>query len=271
MTARVQAREIISTHHPLLKQIRAAWRRGALTPQGYCAVEGPHLVEEALRSGLEVAVLLASRSTAARLRQFQAAANGRLRCYLVPDKVFRSLSQTEAPQGIAALVRLKKHRLEECLARDDGLVAVVVGVQDPGNLGTLLRALEAFGGTACLLGPGTVSPYNPKAIRASAGALFRLPVFPRLPLDRIAAQCRAHGLLTLGLSPRAPQALTEIDLKKPVALFIGSEAAGLPENLEKNLDHLARIPLAAPVESLNAAVAASLAFYETARQREWKG
>jgi TrmH family RNA methyltransferase len=270
MTARVHAREITSTHHPLLKQIRAAWRRGGLTPQGCCAVEGPHLVEEALRSGLEVVALLAGRSAAAHLRQFQDAGNGRSPAYLMPDRVFRSLSQTEAPQGIAALVRLKKHRLEECLSRANGLVAVAVGLQDPGNLGTLLRALEAFGGTACLLGPGTVSPYNPKAVRASAGALFRLPVFPRLPLDRILEQCRAHGLLTVGLRPRAPDALTEINLKKPVALFIGSEAAGLPASLEAKLDHLARIPLAAPVESLNAAVAASLAFYETARQRGWK-
>ena len=262
-------RELSSARHPLLKQMRAALRQGELTPEGYCAIEGVHLVEEALRSRVEVAALVGARSAEALLTRFEVAATAKARSYVVPDRVFRSLAQTEAPQGIAALVRLPAHRLEECLGRDGAMLVVLMGLQDPGNLGTILRALEAFGGAACLLTPNTVSPFNAKAVRASAGALFRVPVFRRLELDKILSLCRLHGLRTIGLAPRAPQLLNDLDLKAPLAFFVGSEGGGLPSNVEAKLDATGRIPLAAPVESLNAAVAASLALYEAARQRGW--
>lgn len=267
---RTQARPILAgPRHPLLKQLRQALRRGELTAEGYCAIEGVHLVEEALRSHAEVAALIATRSTENLLERFQAASNGRARGYVTSDRVFRSLSQTETPQGIAALVRLREADLEDCLAQANALVAVVVGLQDPGNLGTILRSLEAFGGAACLLTPNTVSPFNAKAVRASAGSLFRVPVFRNLPADKITSLCRQHGLRTVGLVPRGGQPLSAIDLKGPTAFFIGLEASGLPKELVARLDATARIPLAAPVESLNAAMAASLAFYEAARQRSF--
>ncbi len=149
------------------------------------------------------------------------------------------------------------------------MVGVLVGLQDPGNLGTILRALEAFGGTACLLAPETVSPFNAKAVRASAGALFRIPVFPRLEVGRMLELCKTHRLQTVGLTPRGSDMLNETDLKKAVALFVGGEARGLPAALLPRLDVLARIPLRAAADSLNAAMAASVACYEVARQRGW--
>lgn len=263
---RARRQEIASAQHPLLKRLRAALRGGELTPDGLCALEGPHLLEEALKSGLEISAVVASRSAVARLGQVEASTNGRLSSYLVNDRVFRSLSQTENPQGIAALARLPAHDLKAELKHTEALVAVVVGVQDPGNLGTILRSLEAFGGTACLLGPGTVSPYNSKAVRAAAGALFRIPIFPGLSLDKILSLCENHGLQAVGLAPHATRPLSQLDLKPSTALFVGSEASGLPEQLLERLT-AARIPLAQSVESLNAAMAASLAFYEAARQR----
>lgn len=268
MKARTR-KELSSARHPLLKQMRAALRQGELTPDGYCAIEGMHLVEEALRSPVEVAALVGARSAEKVLERFEAAANASVRSYLVPDQVFRSLAGTETPQGIAALVRLPVPQLENCLGRREALVMVLAGLQDPGNLGTILRALEAFGGAACLLTPNTVSPFNAKAVRASSGALFRVPVFRRLPAERVLSLCRAHGLRTVGLTPRAHQTLSQLDLKGPLAFFVGSEGRGLPPELEAKLDATARIPLTAPVESLNAAVAASLALYEAARQRGW--
>lgn len=258
-----------SPRHPLLKRMRQAFRRGELTPDGYCAVEGTHLVEEALRSPVEVAALVGARSAEALLRRFEAAANGRLRSYLTSDRIFRSLAQTETPQGIAALVRPPAMRLEDCLARPQALVVVLTGLRDPGNLGTILRALEAFGGAAGLLTPNTVSPFNAKAVRASAGSLFRVPVFRHLALDKVIALCRQHGLRTVGLVPRAGRLLEEIDLRSPVAFFVGQESKGLPRDLSAQVDETGRIPLAAPVESLNAAMAATLALYETARQRRF--
>lgn len=265
---KVARRSILrSPRHPLLKRLRRALSHGELTPDGYCAIEGPRLVAEALHSGLEVKALVAARSAEPVLERFEAAGNGRVRSYLISDRVFRSLSQTETPQGIAALVRLPESRLEERLAPPQALVVVPVGLQDPGNLGTILRALEAFGGSACLLAPHTVSPFNAKAVRASAGSLFRVPLFRRLPLETILALCRQHRLQTVGLAPHASQLLSAVNLTSSVALFVGGEASGLPAELSQQMDVVARIPLAAPVESLNAAMAANLALYEAARQR----
>jgi TrmH family RNA methyltransferase len=263
-------RELTSARHPLLKSLRAALRQGKLTADGCCAVEGFHLVEEALASSLEIAALIGSRSGLKVLEQFEAATSHTVPSYLVPERVFRSLADTQAPQGIAALVRLGDHRIEQALANPKGVVAVLVGLQDPGNLGTILRALEAFGGTACLLARETVSPFNAKAVRASAGALFRIPVFEGLEIERILEVCRTHGLQTVGLAPRAPTMLNQADLTVPVALFVGAEARGLPAALASRLDVVAQIPLGRSVESLNAAMAASVAFYETARQRGWR-
>jgi TrmH family RNA methyltransferase len=190
-----------------------------------------------------------------------------VRSYLVPDRVFRSLADTQTPQGIAALVRLRPFKLEEILHEERALIMVLVGLQDPGNLGTIVRSLEAFGGGACLLTANTVSPFNPKAVRASAGSLFRVPVFRQLSPERILALCREYGLRTIGLMPRAGQSLAELNLRQPVALFVGQEASGLTSQVATQLDETARIPVAQPVESLNTGTAASVALYEAARQR----
>ncbi len=260
--------EISSPQNPLLRALRRALREGEPGEDGAFGVEGPHLVEEALRSPVEVTALVAARSAEPRLAALEALANGRLRSCLVPDRIFRALAQTETPQGVAALVRLPERRLDDCLAKPSALVAVLVGLQDPGNLGTILRSLEAFGGAACLLTENTVSPFNPKAARASAGSLFRVPVFRRLKLEEILRACTRHDLRTVALAPRAGPDLGQVDLRGSTALFIGQEATGLPPALLEKVDTVAEIPLAAPVESLNAAMAATLALYEAARQRK---
>jgi len=262
---------LVGARHPLLRRFREAWRRGELTEDGCCAVEGLHLVEEAFRSPVEVVALLAARSAEERLGRFEAAANGRVRSYVTSDRLFRSLAPTETPQGIAALLRLREQPLEECLARANALVAVLMGVQDPGNLGTVLRSLEAFGGAACLLGPDTVSPFNPKAVRASAGSLFRVPVYRRLRLEEIFGACKRHGVQTVALAADGGRRLSDVNLTGAAAFLVGREGSGLPGAVLSRADIVARVPMTAGVESLNAAVAASLALYEAARQRGFAG
>jgi TrmH family RNA methyltransferase len=257
-----------SPQNALIKRYRRAFRSGDLTEDGCCAIEGLHLVEEALQSpGVKIVSVLAAESAKTRLGKLASGYGGTLPCHLTTNKIFDSLCQTETPQGVVALVRLSEQKLVDVLATPNLLAAVLVGVQDPGNLGTILRGLEAFGGNACLLTSGSVSPYNSKAVRASAGSLLRLPVFPKLSLAKAAKFCQQAGAKTIGLSPEKGTPLDEIDLIGPVAFFVGGEGAGLPASVLGELDLSARIPLAGPVESLNAAMAASLAFYETARQR----
>jgi TrmH family RNA methyltransferase len=150
------------------------------------------------------------------------------------------------------------------------LLVVLAGVQDPGNLGTILRSAEAFGATGVVSLPGTVSAWNPKAVRASAGSVFRVPL-----IVASADECfpRLHGAeatIWATVAARA-KAANEVNLAKPVALVIGNEGNGVPTELLARADALLTIPCPGPVESLNAAVAASVLLYEAARQRGARG
>ncbi|MGH9803576.1 MAG: TrmH family RNA methyltransferase [Candidatus Acidiferrales bacterium] len=269
MKARAR-QEISNTRHPVLKRLRAALRAGDLTEDGCCGVEGRHLVEEALLSGLELVALVGTRQAEGLLAQFETMSGRAKIIHIVTERLFRTIAQTETPQGIAALVRMPSRRLEDCLKTPKALVVVAVGLQDPGNLGTILRSLEAFGGAACVLAQNTVSPYNGKAVRASSGSIFRVPVFRQLAADKILGLCRRHGLRAVGLAAKNGTPLETTDLKGSVALFVGQEGSGLPAELAARLDLRVTIRLTSAVDSLNAGVAASLALYEARRQRGWQ-
>ena len=150
------------------------------------------------------------------------------------------------------------------------VVFVLVGLQDPGNLGTILRSAEAFGSAGVVLGEGTVSPFNAKVIRASAGSIFRLPVIIAKAaggLEGILAKLRAQGVRLLATSSHKGTPLDQAKLIDPLAIFIGSEGAGLARGLMAQMDETVAIPHSARVESLNAGVAGSIVLYEAARQR----
>ena len=170
-------RRIEGRHNALVKELRQAFSRGELTSDGYCAIEGFRILEEAIRSGLRFRAVFFSESAAARAEKLLSQLGAQVETLLLPDKLFASAVPSDAPQGVAALVRWKEFSLEDVLAKSEaGPLLVIAGVQDPGNLGTILRSAEAFGAGGVLLGEGTVSPFNPKVVRASAGSVFRLPV-----------------------------------------------------------------------------------------------
>src|SRR5260370_797389 len=164
---------ITSAANPLLKDVRRAIARGAVTEQGWCVAETFHLLEEALRSDCEVKTVL----VAASVRSAAVAHVGRLArvtVVVLADPLFQGLSGTESSQGVMALVKPPVWKLEQ-LFRGCPLVVVLDGLQDPGNAGAIVRAAEAFGATGVLFLKGTASPYNSKTLRASAGSLFRIP------------------------------------------------------------------------------------------------
>jgi len=188
---------------------------------------------------------------------------------LVPDKLFTSLVPSETPQGVAALVRVKSYALEQLLgAGENGpaLVVCVAGVQDPGNLGTILRSAEAFGASGVLLGENTVSAYNSKAVRASAGSVFRVPLRSQ-ELKTALPALRGHGLRLLATSSHQGTTVSDAQLTLPLALLVGSEGAGLAREIMPQVDEVVAIPHSPRVESLNVGMAASIALYEAARQR----
>jgi TrmH family RNA methyltransferase len=181
---------------------------------------------------------------------------------IVAEDVFLSATATEHPQGIAALVHAPAFTLQAML-HGTPLVVIAAGLQDPGNLGTLVRSAEAFGATGMILLPGTVSLSNPKTLRASSGSAFRLPVIA-MPADDAFAALREAGVQIVAAVARDGG---EPDLRQPVALLIGNEGSGLPEEWVAAADARVTIPCPGAVESLNAAVAGSILLYDAMRQR----
>lgn len=264
---RERLRRVEGRHNALVKELRAAFAHGERTGDGCCAIEGVRILEEAIRSGLKLRAVFFSESAAARAERLLPQVGSHVETLLLPDKLFAGTVPSETPQGVAALVRCKKFSLEEVLDKSSvGPLLAVVGVQDPGNLGTMLRSAEAFGAGGVMIGEGTVSPLNSKAVRASAGSIFRLPV-AQGKLQPVISAMRERGLRLLATSSHKGTPLPDANLAGLLALFIGNEGAGLPKELLAEMDEVIAIPHSPRVESLNAGVAASIVLYEAARQR----
>ena len=277
--ASARLRPVTSRQNALVKDLRQAFSQGQAI-DGFCAIEGMRMIEEAIRSRLKVHALFVRESSQTKSQRIIDQIGKRAEAVLLPDSVFDSAVLTESPQGVAALIQVKEHDLDSVLAARPALIVVAAAVQDPGNLGTLIRSSEAFGGTAVVGTEGTVSHWNPKTVRASAGSIFRLPVLKMQTRDLI-APLRAREMRTVALvappaddqpfiindgSRRHPKRLQDADLTAECALFVGNEGSGLPRELLDNIDEFVAIPQSR-VESLNAGVAASIALYEAQRQR----
>jgi len=267
---------IASRANPRVKQLRAAFTGHARLSGGLVAIEGEHLLFEAMRSGLAFKTIFLSQSAVA-----PAWLPRSVELIELTDEIFSSVVDTQHPQGIAALLVPPTWSLEDAVpvqpsATHPPLMLIAAALQDPGNLGTLIRSAEAFGATAVLTTPGTVSEWNQKALRASAGSVFRLPVIQVTPSDL--ADLKFSGLRLLAAVadavasdsvPLAEKALpiAEANLTQPCALMIGNEGAGLSEDLLALADARITIPTPGRIESLNAAIAGSLLLYEASRQR----
>jgi TrmH family RNA methyltransferase len=289
MAEHLTADLITSRDNKWLKTFRAALRGTGPADNDPIAVEGRKLVEDSLRSRLEAVALLVSESGERELEYVLRAASEsvtgipRARVLRTTDKLFESVAGTETPQGVAALVCQPEWRFEDLLrgaASSDGaflghvpLLLVMAGVQDPGNVGTIIRSAEAFGATGAITTRGSADPWSPKAMRASAGSALRLPVLRGMAVPVLLAQLRVAEVKVMAASSHATtgrdnEAQAVADLRDPVAIFIGNEGAGLPPEVEHAADARIAIPITESVESLNAGIAASIVLYEAARQRK---
>jgi RNA methyltransferase, TrmH family len=276
---------LASRENRWLKEFRLALRGGLPTQEGFVGVEGVRLVEEALVSGCRIDAVLLSESGERyreRLAPFIDRPEIAFPVLRTTDRLFEGIADTEHPQGVAALVEPRKADLEQLFTTPAGacspLLVVLAGVQDPGNVGTILRTAAAFGATGAVTSAtgqsGTASPFSPKALRASAGAALHLPVVSGMSLAILLTQLRLNGLHTLAScvhdvtqAGEPPVCPWEVDWCQPIALLVGNEGAGLPEDVVHSADARIHIPMATRVESLNAAAAAAVLFYEAFRQR----
>ncbi len=264
-------RRIEGRHNALVKELRQAFAHSEPTAEGDCAIEGLRVVEEAIRSGLRFRAVFFKESAQNLAERLLPQIGAHVDTLLLPDKLFDDAAPSETPQGVAAFVRRKEFSLANILERLQlGPIVVLAGLQDPGNLGTILRSAEAFGSAGVILGEGTVSPFNSKVIRASAGSIFRLPVMIAKTaggLEEISARLRAQNIRLIATSSHKGTPLDQSNLTGAMAIFIGSEGAGLPRAVLAQADELLAIPHTPQVESLNAGVAGSIVLYESARQR----
>lgn len=277
---------ITSRDNKWLKTFRAALRGTGPAENEPIGVEGPKLVADALRSGLEAEALLVSDAAEREAEQILRVASEsdggipRSNILRTTDKLFRSVAGTEAPQGVAALFRQRAWTFDDILRgagamrESSPLVIVLAAVQDPGNVGTIVRSAEAFGATGVVATRGTADPWSPKALRASAGSALRLPVLRGMAIPILLAQLRVAQMKIYaassepGARTRAASGIeAQADLRGSAAIFVGNEGAGLPPEVKRAADGVISIPTGGAVESLNAGIAASIVLYEAARQR----
>lgn len=186
---------------------------------------------------------------------------------IVDDRVFAAVSDTKTPQGILCVIRQYQYTLEEVLEGESPLLMVLENLQDPGNLGTMIRTGEGAGVTGVIMSRDTVDLYNPKTIRSTMGSIYRMPFFCTEDLKQMMPILRKRGITSYAAHLGGKASYTEKDYRRPTAFLIGNEGNGLTEELAVCADAYIRIPMCGQVESLNAAIASAVLMYEALRQR----
>ncbi|MDQ1391596.1 MAG: methyltransferase, TrmH family [Acidimicrobiaceae bacterium] len=259
-------------HQRVQRLRRLASRRSARLAERCFVVEGVKVLREALAAGVDIDSVYIDRTDPISdgalddlLHEAYAAGN---RVFDLAPGVLARVADTATPQPVMAVVRQMDVALTELrTSTKPELVVVCVDLRDPGNAGTVLRSAEAAGATGVVCCDGSVDLFNPKTVRASAGALFRVPVVAGGDPSEVLAELGSWGLARLATTPRGGEDYTDADLTRPIAIIIGNEAHGLPSGLDSLLDGQLTVPMAGQAESLNAGMAAAVLCFEAARQR----
>ncbi|HEU4965477.1 MAG TPA: RNA methyltransferase [Bacilli bacterium] len=238
---------------------------------GQYLAEGVRLVEEALYANVPMdAILLSGDLQSGKFDRIvtRAAGNG-VTVYEVTDPIIEHIADTQTPQGVIAVLKKTEGDVDAFVAnKEQPLYLVLDGIQDPGNMGTVIRTADAVGATGILIGKNCVDVYNPKVVRATMGSLFHLPVF-EVELDAFLPRLKEQGVAVVGTSVDADETVYEANFTGSVAMVIGSEAHGLSEEVAALVDKAVTLPMPGQAESLNAAIAASVMLYEALRQRSY--
>ncbi len=257
---------ITSRRHPNVKRYRDAASGRA---DAVMLLDGSHLIFDATRARvrlLDIAYSERGLAIPGVARLLDDLARAGVATWSVSGSVLEAMSPAASPSGIVALAAKPSAPLARALSRAPQLVVIAVDVQDPGNVGAIVRSSEAGGATAAVFAGASADPFGWKALRGAMGSTFRVPVVTSAVQEAIAGT-RAAGVRLLATTPRAERSLFDVDLRGPVAFLVGSEGAGLAEELLQAADDTIRVPMRAPVESLNVAVASALLVYEAFRQR----
>ncbi len=232
-------------------------------------IEGIKMVEEALRDNLGVKTVIAAPSLVQHHGKgvLKLAESRGIDVLWISERLMNALSESKTPQPVMAEIAMKQHSEEGLLANEAGLIIIAHQLQDPGNLGTIIRTAEAVGASGLAITQNTVDPFNAKAIRASMGSILRLPVVHIRDIAAFMKTSKQRGFQTVATVLTAEKTHFDIDLRKPTAVILGQEGAGLPQDIMPDIDLHIRIPMANTIDSLNVATAAAVILYEAMRQR----
>ena len=258
----------LAARHPEVRYLRDLLRDRATRLDGnQCVAEGPRVISAALDRGAMIeAVYVADGATRAFSNLLDRLADAGVRLELLREGVLEKIGTTRSPQPLLGLIDLPAPVAVSDL-QTDGCILVLCGVSDPGNFGTLLRSAEAAGAAGVVSCGGGVDPWNPKVVRASAGAIFGVPLVEDGDPLEVLEMLSSRGVRALGTIARGGEAPDALNLASGVALVLGNEAHGLPEEVADLLDGSVTIPMAGVSESLNVGVAGSILLFESARQR----
>lgn len=257
-----------SRQNALVKRFRAlAQQRSPDEPS--VLLDGTHLVEEALASSvpLETAVFSENAANGHLAPLLDRVARSGTRTVIASEAVFPAVSPVQHPSGVAAIAHITARRLDDILGAHPQLFLMLDGVQDPGNLGAVIRAAEACGATGVIVGNGSADAFGWKALRGAMGSSLRLPIVQRIEIEEAMTKVQSAGIRVLAAVPRDGTPLPECELRSPAAVLLGSEGAGLASHMVRAADATLTIPMSPPVESLNVAIASAIVLYEASRQR----
>ncbi|MBI3354258.1 MAG: RNA methyltransferase [Nitrospirae bacterium] len=266
--------KITSRANPLIKSLHLLKGREKRRESDLFICEGLKLVVEAVKCGSEIKnILISPRFNESKIKGVIPDRIDGLNINVIntTDSVLDYLSDTATHQGIIAVVKKRFWREEDLFKGDYGIIIFLYMLQDPGNLGTIIRAAEAGGVKGIVLAKGTVDLYNPKVVRASMGSIFRMPIIRIDSADDFIKKAKGLGYRCVGLFPSGKNEYFREDLTGPIVLAFGQEGSGLPDDIGRLMDVKINIPMTGSVESLNVAVSAAIMIYEGFRQRMAKG
>jgi len=260
---------ITSKDNSFVKHLRALSESKYRKKEKVFLIEGIKIVEEALRDNLGIKTVVAAPSLVQHHGKgvLKLAESRGVDILWISERLMDALSENKTPQPVMAEVMMKQHSEEGLLANEAGIIIVAHQLQDPGNLGTIIRTAEAVGASGLAITHNTVDPFNAKAIRASMGSILRLPVVLIGDIDVFIKKSKEKGFQTAATVVAGEKTHFDVDLTKPTVVILGQEGAGLPQDIMPDIDLRIRIPMAATIDSLNVAIAAAVILYETMRQR----
>ncbi|MGE5389428.1 MAG: TrmH family RNA methyltransferase [Deltaproteobacteria bacterium] len=258
-------KEITSRENEIIKQAVRIKQKKYRQKEGLYLIEGHKMLREVM-AGPQTLVRVFMTHDSLEVHESKLRELSGVECYLVDERLMSLICDTQTPQGIAALVRIPHYDLRSLLNNKEGLLLLLDRIQDPGNMGTILRTAWGFPVDGVLLTADCVDPFGPKAVRASMGGIFHVPVMESITLE-ILKDFKEAGYQIMGSEPAADKTLFDQDLTGGRIIVIGNESRGIGNDVLNLCDHYFRIPLNPRVDSLNAAMACAIIAVEALRQR----